>query len=418
MGISAQLSAIAKYVFPSGVPHAYLTMNPGWSDSVKKTDAGMGESYRFSVAYSGGGSGSMDYAAAYAVAGNALYQRFTVTTVTDYALARMNGQDYEKLSGDKGAVVDAWKDRVDWAYQEATRSHAIQYFGDGTGVRGNVSSGQASATLVIGTAAATPDASLITNFYAGLSVTAAATATGALRDAGVAEIVLNVSRSAGTLTSTSVAWNTVIANLGAGDFLFRRGDALNTATAGSVAPTGMASWLVGGAAPAALWGATRTVDAQILAGTALDGTNLDMADAVLQLCSDVSTLDSDAEKTYYCNPKSKVNLVKLLEAKARYVRPSQKGSASVGVDTIEFETDSGPVKLKGDINVGATAGFLLANKHCETISVGKTPKPMEKDGQLVRARDAYDAYEMRIGSYLNFANRFPGASGRLYNWGV
>ena len=60
MGISAQLSAIAKYVFPSGVPHAYLTMNPGWSDSVKKTDAGMGESYRFSVAYSGGGSGSMD----------------------------------------------------------------------------------------------------------------------------------------------------------------------------------------------------------------------------------------------------------------------------------------------------------------------------------------------------------------------
>lgn len=110
--------------------------------------------------------------------------------------------------------------------------------------------------------------------------------------------------------------------------------------------------------------------------------------------------------------------MKLLESRARYIRPDQKSSATAGVEFIEFETDSGPVKLKGDINVPVQQAFLLANEHCETISVGKTPKPLEKDGQLVRARDGYDAYEMRIGSYYNFTCRAPFACGRLTSFGA
>lgn len=154
-----------------------------------------------------------------------------------------------------------------------------------------------------------------------------------------------------------------------------------------------------------------------LAGTAFAATGVDMAEAVLQLCQLVSIQDQ-SDKVFYCHPRDKVNLVKLLEARARYVRPQHQDSAQVGVDTIEFETDSGPVKLKGDVNVPATQGYLLATDFCDTISVGKTPKPLEKDGQLVRARDAFDAYEMRIGTYGNFANRFPGACGRMTGWGV
>lgn len=416
MSITAALSAIAKYVFPTDVPHGYYAMNPGFMDATKKTDAAMGESYRFTVAYSQGAAGSAQYSVATAIASTMLYQRFTVTSVTDYAIARMNGEDWEKLSGDKGAVVDAWKDRVDGAYQEAFRSLAFNFFGDGSGQRGIVSA-ISTNTLTLGTAAATPERSRVTNFYPGMYVTAAATSTGALRNAGASEVVAQIDRKAGTLTSTNANWTTSIAALAAGDSLFRRGDEQNGGGV-AVVPTGMGQWVVGGSTPAALFGATRTVDPVLLAGTANDGTGLDMAEAVLQLAQDVSVQNNDDTKVFYCNPSDKVNLVKLLEARARYTRPAQKTDATVGIDTIEFESDSGPIKLKGDVNVPLRSGFLLATNRCEVISVGQTPKPLKQDGQLVRARDGFDAYEMRIGSYVQFANRLPGACGRLFNWGV
>ena len=417
MSISAQLSTIAKYIFPTDVPHAFYNKNPGLGDAVKKTDAAKGESYKISVAYSQGAAGSATYSDAYAIAGNARYERFSVTSVTDYAIARMNGEDIEKLSGDKGAVIDAWKDRIDSAYYEAMRSLAINWFGDGSGQRGIVSSGQATNTLVLGSAAATPEPSRITNFYVGMNVQAAQTATGALHNAGAVEVVAGIDRIGGTLTSTSAAWNTVIAALAAGDSLFRRGDAQDNSGVAKVI-TGMGQWIIGGSSPAPLFGATRTTDPVALAGQAASYATVDMVEAVLQHSQLVAIQEGDEDKTLYCNPRDKVNLVKLLEGRARYVRPEQKSDATVGVDTIEFETDSGPMKLKGDINVPVTQFFILATKLCELISVGPTPKPMEVDGQTVRARDQYDAYEMRIGSYVNAACRFPGACGRGTGWGT
>lgn len=411
MSISAQLSKIATVVFPSGVPHAFYKQNPGWMDSVKKTDAAKGASYQFSVGYSQGPSGSATYSNATTIASDMKYERFTVTSVTDYAMARMNGEDFEKLSGSDGAVVDAWKDRIDGAYQEAIRSLSIQYFGTGTGSRG-IAAVISGTTLTLGTASGAGNAepSRVVNFYVGMSVTASATDGATPRDSGAAEVIAGVNRSAGTLTSTSVAWTTVITALVAGDYLYRLGDY-------NAVGTGMGAWLVGGSSPAALFSATRTTDPVALAGQTYSGSGVDMVEAVLQLCQLVSIQDQ-SDKTLYVNPRDKVSLVKLLESRARYVRPTQKGNAEVGFDTIEFETDSGPVKLKGDINVPVQQAFLLPVEHCETISVGKTPKPLEKDGQLVRARDGYDAYEMRIGSYYNFACRFPGAGGRITSFGA
>lgn len=409
MSISAALSKIAIALFPSGVPHAFYKQNPGWMDSVKKTDQGKGATYNFSVGYSQGATGSALYANATSIASDSKYERFAVTTVTDYALARMNGEDYEKLSGSDGAVVDAWKDRVDTAYQEAIRSLSIQYFGTGTGSRGIVSV-LSTVTLTLGTAAAASEPSRVVNFYVGMSVTASATDGATPRNSGAAEVIAGINRQAGTLTSTSIDWTTVITALVVGDFLYRLGDY-------NAVGTGMGAWVVGGTTPAALFGATRTTDTVALAGTALSGASKDMVAAVLELCSTVSIQDS-SDKTLYVNPRDKVSLVKLLESRARYIRPDQKSSATAGVEFIEFETDSGPVKLKGDINVPVQQAFLLCNDHCETISVGKTPKPLEKDGQLVRARDGYDAYEMRIGSYYNFTCRAPFACGRLTSFGA
>jgi hypothetical protein len=155
-----------------------------------------------------------------------------------------------------------------------------------------------------------------------------------------------------------------------------------------------------------------------LAGTAVDCTSIvGMDEAVLEVAQRVSIQDA-SKKVMYANPRDKVNLVKLLESKSRLSRPSQGSTGTIGFDGIVFESDSGPIELKGDINCPRNQFFLVAPEFLEAFSLGKIGKILKQDGQEVRARDAYDAYEMRIGTYGNFACRFPGAMGRGYNWGL
>lgn len=408
MSISAALTNIAKYVFPKDVPQAFYKMNPAIGD-MKKFEEDGGQDYRFTVTYSQGAVGSAQYARAYAVAGNVQYARFIVTRVNDYALARMNGEDYEALSSDDWAVVNAWKDRVETAYHEALRSLAISIFGDGSGTRGTIST-VAGATVTL------TEPTQVTNFAVGMSTVVAASGGGtfgAIR-AGT-ELVGGLDRVNGTLTSTDVSWATGIAAIANGDFIYRDGDAANGG-AGFVV-TGLQQWLIGGATPGTLWQCNRNVDPVALAGTYVDYANVPMDEAVLDLAERVSIQD-DRKKVVYVNPRDKVQLVKLLESKSRFMRPTQGATANVGFENIEFETDSGPMALKGDVNVKRTQFFMFPPELFELTSIGKAPKPLKVDGQLVRARDAFDAYEMRIGSYVNTAFRGPFAGGRGTSLGL
>lgn len=404
MSISAALSNIAKYVFPNDLPHAFYDMNPLLGD-VKKVTNDVGESYRYTVATSQGAVGSADYNTAYAVAGNVQYTRFTLTRVTDYALARMNGEDYEALQSDAGAVVGAWKDRVDTAYEEAKRSLAINLFGNGSGARGNVS-GYAANQITLS------EPTTSSNFYVGMWLVGAATATGALR-AGAGEVLAKINRATGLMTATDADWATGINGIANGDFLFRKGDAQNNGGVAKVI-TGIGELLSGNTTT--IWGGDRSVDPVALAGQSQSYATFDMAEAVLDLAMRVSVQNTE-RKVMYANPRDKVEVVKLLEARARFVRPAQGDQAKVGFDNIEFSTDSGPMTLKGDVNCPRYSFFITPPERIELRSVGPAPKPLKVDGQLVRARDAFDAYEMRIGSYVAVAHRFPGAGGQGTSWG-
>lgn len=414
MSISAALQAIAKFVFPSGVPHKFYMKNTLMGD-VKKNESDVGQDIRFSVAQSQGSSGSAAYATASANAGNVQYTRFVVTPVTDYSLARMNGEDWERLVADEGAVVDAWKDRIDAAVHEARRSLAIHMTRNGTGSRGSIDGVSNVATNTITLSDGAVGSADIAGFYTGMVLQASAADGGALRNAGATETVAGVDRAAGTLTSTSAAWNSVIAALVNTDFLYRAGD--GSAGGSSLVITGLSQWLIGGTTPGTLFSANRNIDPVALSGTAVNSTGIPLEEAPLELAMRVA-IQGDGKKTLYCHPRDKVQLVKLLESKARFIRPTQGSKAEVGFEGIEFETDNGPMMLKGDINVARRAAFILEPDQCVLNSVGKAPKILQKDGQTVRARDAFDAYEMRVGTYGSFCVRDPGSMGRLFNWGL
>lgn len=413
MSVSSELAAIAKVVFVPGAPRGFVNLNAIHGD-IKKVENDTGKDIEFSVTQSQGGSGSASYTDAYAVAGNVQYTRFTVTPITDYAIARMNGEDMERLSG-AGAVVDAWTDRINTAIYEANRSLAIQECRAGTGSRGQIASTANVATNNVALSDASIGSADIHGFYQGQQVQASQTDGGALRTAGAVETVAAVDAANGTITSTSAAWNSVILAIAASDFLYRRGDAQAGGSAKVV--TGLDAWIVGGSAPGTLFGANRNVAPTVLAGTTFDATGVPLDEAVLELAMRISIYEGD-KRTFYCAPRDKVQLVKLLEAKSRFIRPTQGGTAKVGYEGIDFETDAGPMSLKGDINVPRRKGWILDPKACELNSVGKAPKIIQKDGQTVRARDNADAYEMRIGTYGSFLVRRPFSCGRVTNWGV
>lgn len=410
-GITAALSAIAKSVYPKDLPKAFYLQNPALQDVVRKTGQG-GDFYKMTVEISQGAKGSATYADATAVAGLNQYARFSVPFVSEYSIARMNNQDLKQLQGNDNALVDAWKDAIDGAYQEVNRAMAIQLFRSGTGSRGQISSGSTVSTATI-TLSTISD---ITNFAVGMVLVASTADGGVTRNSSANETIAGLDRSLGTMTSTSAAWNTVIGALAATDYLYRRGDAQNNASA-PITFTGAGAWLVGGASPAALHGATRTVDPVALAGTAVDYTTVALEDAVIDLASKVASQDP-SKKSLYVNPRMKASLVKTLETKTRFIRPTQGAGAVVGFDGIEFETDAGPMALKGDINVPMNQFFILADGKTELVSCDKLPDIIDTDGQKVRFRDSIDQVEMRLGGYGNFVFRFPGACGRGYNWGL
>lgn len=411
MTISTQLQAIAKFVFPSGVPHAFYEMNRLSGDVKRNEDVG-GQNYQFSVATSQGAVGSADYNTAWTNAGTVHYTRFVVTPVTDYALARMNGEDWERLSSDEGAVIDAWKDRIDTAVYEARRSLAVQMVRNGTGSRGQIATGTNTNAATIPLSDASIGSADIAGFYVGMPIVTSATDGGALRVGS--DVLTALDRAAGTLT-VATTWSGTMTSCSALDYIYRKGDAANGGS--NVVITGLGAWLVGGASPAALFSATRSSDPVALAGSAMDCTGIPLEEAPMELAMRVA-VQSNGKKTLYVHPRDKVQLVKVLEAKARFFRPTQGSGAMVGFDGIEFETDNGPMALKGDINIPRRTGFIVEPGLLELNSVGKAPKILEKDGQTVRARDQYDAYEMRIGTYGLFCVRFPGACGRMYNWGA
>jgi hypothetical protein len=326
----------------------------------------------------------------------------------------MNGEDWERLSSDEGAVIDAWKDRIDSAVYEARRSLAIQMFRDGSGARGQIASSAAVNTTTIALSDASIGSSDIHNFYTGMQVQASQTPSGVLRASGAAATITAVDRAAGTL-STTANWNTLISGIVPLDYLHRRGDAANNGTSKVI--TGLEAWLVGGSSPGTLFSANRDVDPVALAGTALDGTGIPMEEAVLELASRVS-MEAEGKKVFYCHPRDKVQVVKLLEGKSRLFRPTQGPEGRIGYEEIVFETDNGPMVLKGDVNCPRRKGYIVVPDLVELNSVGKAPKILQKDGQTVRARDAFDSYEMRVGTYGSFCVRFPGAMGRIYNWGL
>lgn len=333
-------------------------------------------------------------------------EEFMLTRAKDHSLFSIDNETLKASEKDADAFMDASTTEMDGAVQSLSNSIASKMYRNGWGEIGVILTSSFGVTLLTLT-----NAEDIVNFEVGMElVVAADNDSGAIRAVGSSGnglIVTGVNRRVGTLTfgfNVNDATNG-IPTIAAGDYLFVRGDRMETASPTRVVLTGLEGWLpYGGASSTAFFGVDRTVDTR-LAGQYLDGTDAPIEEVLNESIGIVGR--EGGRLDHFFMPYSKwTDLENSLGSKVQYVDLMANGT--IGFRGISVNGPKGPVKCIADRNCQSNRIFGLQLGVWKLKSLGKAVEVFDTDGmQLLRQSDE-DGVEGRLHFYGNVGCRAPG----------
>ncbi len=343
------------------------------------------------------------------------FARFLMTRVEYYGVARIKGQALRtatKKGG--GALVDLWVNEMDGITRMVMKLFEIYLFGTGNAVLGTAASGTAGVTVTLTVAED------VNNFDLGGRYGAVSDTTLSPTIRVGSRVITAINRTAGTITAIA-AWDAGIAALVPGDSFVRAG---TSGTDGSVAgvpvaPFGLRQLIIGGATPGTLYSQSRNGDPVRLAGQVMDMTGLPMESAIIDLESLITIQGFQGKKTLWCNPRDVRQLKKSLGGKVTYPRVKMEGgTAGVSFEAVQFEGDGSTINI-------ATSPFCpiqnVILKDMSTFclySAGGAPMLLDFDKSEFLRVSNDDAYEVRVGAYLNAGDNCPVKSARGTGWGA
>lgn len=362
--------------------------------------------YPIRYANPAGVSNTFSYAQANTFASR--FSAFLLTRAKVYGTATFDGETIDATESDEGAFVKALATEIDGVMEAVTQKLESDLFRSGTGSVGQISAGSTVSTATI-TLANVND---VVNFEVGMTLAASAT-DGAANRTGQ-EVVAGVNRNTGTLTSTSVAWNTVITALAAGDFLMRQGD-LNLAF------TGLSAWIPATDPSATLFfGVDRTADLTRLGGLRYDAstTGESMEEALIEIQGRIGR-EGGKPDTILMNNVDFRRLIKSTGSRVQYPRSTgkrmAKGSsgdiASISFQSLELQGDYGVMDVIPAPKCPQGRAYCLTMDTWELCSIGEIPKILMRDGLRIQRQATSDGYEVRIGGYGNAVCAQPGRNG-------
>jgi len=342
------------------------------------------------------------------------YSAFTITRVSDYAVARITGEAMKAAEGNENALLALWKREMDGALHVNKRSASIHLFRTGKGGRGVISAGSNINTSSI-TLATTTD---ITNFSVKMRVQAAASDGAAYRSSGANAQIQVIDRVNGTMNTTN-AWDTYIAAIAAGDTLSRNGDGANAST--NVMLTGMGGWCPQTAPTAAsFFGVDRSSDTVRLGGLRYNATGVPMSEALVEATSMVQVEGAEGDLMAWIHPRDRANLTKELGARVQFTRveTAVKGSsAKIGFDAVKVNFDGTEVTMMSDLNVPKGTVFVSQWDTWSLESLGPAPQILNFDKNDFLRLSADDSYEVRVGYYAQVACAAPAFTVNMFNFG-
>lgn len=340
------------------------------------------------------------------------YVRFALTRVSHFGVARVTGEAAEAAVKKEGALVDLWANETRGIATTEMACNATYLYGTGDGTLGKITSAVTGATV-------TMDTGTNMNYFELNMMVSAVSATGlastvrALAGANPARIT-GIDRRARTLT-TSANWNTFYTGIATNDWLTRYGDHHASGTA--AVWTGLGEYVIGGTAPAALFGLTRSTDPVRLAGQSIDYTGQSHEDAVVDASAQAGFQGVGYPNLLLANNIDVANMKKSLSPKLVYNRPGgSEGTYSFSKLTIEGE--NGPIEVLADPFCPRNKAFLIKPDCFDIFSLKAAPHLQKYDGmEFLRRHDA-DAFEVRFVSYGNVRCKNPGPNVQLQNFGV
>lgn len=351
---------------------------------------------------------SAAFGTAQANVGNLKIKRWSMTNVTHYGVAQITGQLIRQSRGNANAYLKYATAEIDGTFKAAARRVALDLFRSGWGDLSTIPAGQnlASATVTF----ANPED--VMNFEIDEWVKFSSTqATAILRGTDGANRLQVVSRDEdGGSVTFNAALNSIAAGAGGviavGDFIFGEGDRQNSATPTRQRITGFEAWAPFNSADLTglFWNVDRTLDKTRLGGRRLDGTTMNIEEALTKAL--VLSARGGGKPDYaFISYTRWLDLENSLGSKKVYADVEKGG---VGFRALTVQGPKGPVQVMPDSACRVDRAVVVQLDTWSFLSMGKPIGFLDEDELQMLRQSSSDGYEVRVGGYFQLGCRAPG----------
>lgn len=329
-------------------------------------------------------------------------KQFVLTRQKNYQVYTLETEAILAGRDDKGSLLRTLTTEVDSALNNIGRDMAKSIFRDGAGDIGTCVSisGAGPYVAVVGDA--------VTNFEVGMTIVAAASKLGALRNSGGGVVLTGVDRSAGTITMATNP-DSIVAN----DFLFEKGDRATGAIAFAdyLKIAGFEAWnpVAAPSASESFFGVDRSEDPTRLGGLRLDISTLNPEEGLVTALSVLAREGGNPSHliSSFADVKN-IHLTLGSKAVMEYV-----SVGDVGFSSIRVTGPKGDVRVIADQNAPAAVGRLLTMGSWELKHLGDLFNMLDLDGASLSREASADRFEGRVAFYGNMLCYAPGQNMRL-----
>jgi hypothetical protein len=356
---------------------------------------------------------SADHAKAKTNAKGSTTVGFDVQYVSNYQVAKLDGNTVDDAGGNENAIADAVDNELEATLANMRKDLQLGAFGNAGGSRGRIGSigaGNAGANCRI-TLKNVTDSKF---FEEGMVLQASAndgTATGhSLRASGATITITGIDKMKGYLEFASDV-TASITGLTADDYLFADGDF-------KAKWSGFRGWIptadptVGDS----FHGVDRTVSVQILSGLRYDATGKPIEQAIVDAMGYADLFDCHPDHVVV-NPVRWAKFANSLGADRanRITRlTGNAGKAVVSYEAIMVSTNFGLVPVLADGGCGADEGLALTMSTWKIGYVGDDlVHVIDDDNLMIRRASSGDAWEIEVKHRGNLGCKQPGRNMRL-----
>lgn len=329
--------------------------------------------------------------------------RFTLTRVSGYSLANIDGEAVEATRGNAHAFIRGLKATIDAAWASLSDVIESQLFRSGTGSLGQVDS-VSTVTITL------TERGDVYNFEVGQTLVFNDTDGTDAINAG-SQAISGINRVDGTLVGAANWTDEGAGTVAASDYIFISGfQQVAAGIANAKCIAGLDAWFPASTTSTSFFGQDRTTDTR-LSGVYLDASSLTLLEAGIDAQNE-SSLNSGAADLWVMHSLQKRRLQKELENKREYREVNARNGKGI-VPTISFRSmvidgDNGPVDVVACPKCPTLKSWMIERGTTTFNTLGMAPKFLREDdaGTILRIYNQ-DAYETRIAFRGNMGCEAP-----------